>query len=51
MHARKVDVVRRALDLHQPDASDPIGVLAAVGGLEHAAMAGFLLGGASCVRR
>ncbi|WP_327217312.1 nicotinate-nucleotide--dimethylbenzimidazole phosphoribosyltransferase [Streptomyces cyaneofuscatus] len=47
MHARKVDVVRRALDLHQPDASDPIGVLAAVGGLEHAAMAGFLLGGAS----
>ncbi|MFF1645864.1 nicotinate-nucleotide--dimethylbenzimidazole phosphoribosyltransferase [Streptomyces sp. NPDC058240] len=47
MHARKVDVVRRALELHQPDAADPIGVLAAVGGLEHAAMAGFLLGGAS----
>ncbi|MFE4217685.1 nicotinate-nucleotide--dimethylbenzimidazole phosphoribosyltransferase [Streptomyces sp. NPDC056844] len=47
MHARKVDVVRRALDLHQPDPTDPIGVLAAVGGLEHAAMAGFLLGGAS----
>ncbi|MEU9202750.1 nicotinate-nucleotide--dimethylbenzimidazole phosphoribosyltransferase [Streptomyces sp. NPDC048332] len=47
MHARKVDVVRRALDLHQPDPADPVGVLAAVGGLEHAAMAGFLLGGAS----
>ncbi|MGW1126634.1 nicotinate-nucleotide--dimethylbenzimidazole phosphoribosyltransferase [Streptomyces sp. NPDC002526] len=47
MHARKIDVVRRALDLHQPDPADPIGVLAAVGGLEHAAMAGFLLGGAS----
>lgn len=47
MHARKVDVVRRALELHQPDPADPIGVLAAVGGLEHAAMAGFLLGGAS----
>ncbi|MFF0287272.1 nicotinate-nucleotide--dimethylbenzimidazole phosphoribosyltransferase [Streptomyces sp. NPDC005262] len=47
MHARKVDVVRRGLELHQPDPSDPIGVLAAVGGLEHAAMAGFLLGGAS----
>ncbi|MFI0008184.1 nicotinate-nucleotide--dimethylbenzimidazole phosphoribosyltransferase [Streptomyces globisporus] len=47
MHARKVDVVRRALHLHQPDPADPIGVLAAVGGLEHAAMAGFLLGGAS----
>ncbi|MEU4263590.1 nicotinate-nucleotide--dimethylbenzimidazole phosphoribosyltransferase [Streptomyces argenteolus] len=47
MHARKVDVVRRALELHQPDPADPIGVLSAVGGLEHAAMAGFLLGGAS----
>ncbi|MFE3901507.1 nicotinate-nucleotide--dimethylbenzimidazole phosphoribosyltransferase [Streptomyces sp. NPDC059153] len=47
MHARKVDVVRRALELHQPDPADPIGVLASVGGLEHAAMAGFLLGGAS----
>ncbi|MFJ5224590.1 nicotinate-nucleotide--dimethylbenzimidazole phosphoribosyltransferase [Streptomyces sp. NPDC088400] len=47
MHARKVDVVRRALDFHQPDPADPIGVLAAVGGLEHAALVGFLLGGAS----
>ncbi|MFF1394050.1 nicotinate-nucleotide--dimethylbenzimidazole phosphoribosyltransferase [Streptomyces sp. NPDC058287] len=46
-HARKVEVVRRALDLHQPDPADPIGVLAAVGGLEHAAMVGLLLGGAS----
>ncbi|MFD7445574.1 nicotinate-nucleotide--dimethylbenzimidazole phosphoribosyltransferase [Streptomyces sp. NPDC059909] len=47
MHARKVDVVRRALDLHRPDPADPIGVLAAVGGLEHAALVGFILGGAS----
>ncbi|MFI5804021.1 nicotinate-nucleotide--dimethylbenzimidazole phosphoribosyltransferase [Streptomyces sp. NPDC051561] len=47
MHARKVDVVRRALDLHKPDPADPIGVLSAVGGLEHAALVGFLLGGAS----
>ncbi|MEU1128782.1 nicotinate-nucleotide--dimethylbenzimidazole phosphoribosyltransferase [Streptomyces sp. NPDC005900] len=47
MHARKVEVVRRALELHQPDPADPIGVLAAVGGLEHAAMVGLLLGGAS----
>ncbi|WP_245182769.1 nicotinate-nucleotide--dimethylbenzimidazole phosphoribosyltransferase, partial [Streptomyces montanisoli] len=46
-HTRKVDVVRRALELHRPDPSDPIGVLAAVGGLEHAALVGFLLGGAS----
>ncbi|WP_240796201.1 nicotinate-nucleotide--dimethylbenzimidazole phosphoribosyltransferase [Streptomyces sp. RFCAC02] len=46
-HARKVDVVRRVLQLHQPDAADPIGTLAAVGGLEHAALTGFILGGAS----
>ncbi|MBZ9594916.1 nicotinate-nucleotide--dimethylbenzimidazole phosphoribosyltransferase [Streptomyces erythrochromogenes] len=46
-HARKVDVVRRALELHQPDPADPVGVLAAIGGLEHAAIVGLLLGGAS----
>ncbi|MFD5622295.1 nicotinate-nucleotide--dimethylbenzimidazole phosphoribosyltransferase [Streptomyces yangpuensis] len=46
-HARKVDVVRRALELHQPDPADPIGVLAAIGGLEHAAIVGLLLGGSS----
>ncbi|WND38580.1 nicotinate-nucleotide--dimethylbenzimidazole phosphoribosyltransferase [Streptomyces sp. BB1-1-1] len=45
--ARKTEVVRRALDVHQPDPADPIGVLAAVGGFEHAAMVGLLLGGAS----
>ncbi|MEK2490566.1 nicotinate-nucleotide--dimethylbenzimidazole phosphoribosyltransferase [Kitasatospora purpeofusca] len=46
-HTRKIEVVRAALALHQPDPADPIGVLAAVGGLEHAALAGFLLGAAS----
>lgn len=45
--AVKVDVVRRALALHAPDPADPIGVLAAVGGLEHAAIVGFLLGAAA----
>ncbi|WP_406370375.1 nicotinate-nucleotide--dimethylbenzimidazole phosphoribosyltransferase [Streptomyces sp. NBC_00647] len=45
--ARKTEVVRRAIDFHQPDPADPIGVLAAIGGLEHAAMVGLLLGGAS----
>ncbi|SOE77278.1 nicotinate-nucleotide-dimethylbenzimidazole phosphoribosyltransferase /cob(II)yrinic acid a,c-diamide reductase [Streptomyces sp. OV198] len=45
--ARKTEVVRRAIELHQPDPADPIGVLAAIGGLEHAAMVGLLLGGAS----
>jgi nicotinate-nucleotide--dimethylbenzimidazole phosphoribosyltransferase len=45
--ARKTEVVRRALELHRPDPADPIGVLAAIGGFEHAAMVGLLLGGAS----
>jgi nicotinate-nucleotide--dimethylbenzimidazole phosphoribosyltransferase len=47
MWARKVEVVRRALARHQPDPADPLGVLAAVGGLEHAALAGFLLAAAA----
>jgi nicotinate-nucleotide--dimethylbenzimidazole phosphoribosyltransferase len=45
--SRKVDVIERALARHRPDPADPIGVLAAVGGLEHAAIAGFLLGAAA----
>ncbi|MEV6961774.1 nicotinate-nucleotide--dimethylbenzimidazole phosphoribosyltransferase [Streptomyces sp. NPDC051207] len=45
--ARKTEVVRRALEVHRPDPADPIGVLAAIGGFEHAAMVGLLLGGAS----
>ena len=44
---RKTEVVRRALALHQVDPADPIGCLAAVGGLEHAAIAGFALGAAA----
>jgi nicotinate-nucleotide--dimethylbenzimidazole phosphoribosyltransferase len=41
--ARKVSAVLRAMELHRPDPKDPVGVLAAVGGLEIAAIAGFLL--------
>jgi nicotinate-nucleotide--dimethylbenzimidazole phosphoribosyltransferase len=45
--SHKVDVVRQALQRHRPDPADPLGVLAAVGGLEHAALAGYLLGAAA----
>jgi len=45
--AHKVDVVRRALNARRPDPADPLGALAAVGGLEHAALAGYLLGAAA----
>lgn len=45
--ARKIAVIDRALALHRPDRDDPVGVLAAVGGLEIAAIAGLCLGGAA----
>lgn len=47
-HRLKTRVIREALDLHGPDPSDPLGVLAAVGGLEHAALVGVILMGAAC---
>jgi nicotinate-nucleotide--dimethylbenzimidazole phosphoribosyltransferase len=43
---RKTVVVERALELHDPDPGDPIGTLAALGGLEHAALVGVILMGA-----
>jgi nicotinate-nucleotide--dimethylbenzimidazole phosphoribosyltransferase len=46
-HARKVGVVRAALHRHRVSTDDPIGALAAVGGLEHAAIAGYVLGAAA----
>ncbi|MEV6848703.1 nicotinate-nucleotide--dimethylbenzimidazole phosphoribosyltransferase [Actinoplanes sp. NPDC051411] len=47
MLLHKTSVIAAALDRHTPDKSDPLGVLAAVGGLEHAALAGFILGAAA----
>jgi nicotinate-nucleotide--dimethylbenzimidazole phosphoribosyltransferase len=41
---RKVAAVRRALAVNRPAPSDPLGALAAVGGLEIAALAGVVLG-------
>jgi nicotinate-nucleotide--dimethylbenzimidazole phosphoribosyltransferase len=46
-YTRKVDVVGRALARHRPDPAEPLAALAAVGGLEHAALAGFVLGAAA----
>jgi nicotinate-nucleotide--dimethylbenzimidazole phosphoribosyltransferase len=42
----KVNVVEEALELHGPDPEDPLGVLAQIGGLEHAAIIGMILAGA-----
>jgi nicotinate-nucleotide--dimethylbenzimidazole phosphoribosyltransferase len=44
---RKVEAIERALALHRPDPSDPLGVLAAVGGYEIGAIAGVCLGAAA----
>lgn len=44
--AHKVDVVTRALSVNRVEDLDPLGVLAAVGGLEIAALAGVVIGAA-----
>ena len=44
--ARKADVIARALALHRPDPADALGVLAALGGFEMAAIVGLILGAA-----
>jgi nicotinate-nucleotide--dimethylbenzimidazole phosphoribosyltransferase len=46
----KVAVINRALARHRPDAADPLGALAAVGGLEIAGIAGLILGAAAARR-
>lgn len=46
----KVAVINRALSRHRPDPADPVGALAAVGGLEIAGIAGLILGCAAARR-
>jgi len=45
--AHKVSVIERALAVNRPDPSDPVGVLAAVGGLEIAGLVGLIIGAAA----
>jgi nicotinate-nucleotide--dimethylbenzimidazole phosphoribosyltransferase len=45
--AAKVDAIERALAVNVPDAGDPIGVLAKVGGCEIAFLTGVAIGGAA----
>ncbi len=42
-HARKIEVVRGALDRHQPHSTDAIDILSKLGGFEMAAMAGAMI--------
>ncbi len=46
-HARKVEVVSRALAVNRPDPTDALGTLAALGGFEVAGLAGVVLGAAA----
>ncbi|HSK99805.1 MAG TPA: nicotinate-nucleotide--dimethylbenzimidazole phosphoribosyltransferase [Rubrobacteraceae bacterium] len=43
----KMRVVEEALERHRPDIEDPLGTLATLGGLEHAALAGLILMGSA----
>ena len=45
-HQRKIAAIERALAVNSPDRRDPIGVLAAVGGLEIALLVGVIVGAA-----
>ncbi len=47
VHAHKVTVIQRALEGHRPNQADALGVLAKVGGLEIAGLAGLILGAAA----
>lgn len=46
--SNKIRVIEQGLALNRPDPKDPLDVLAKVGGLEIAAIAGLVLGGAAC---
>ena len=47
-YRRKVQVIKEGLALHRPDRRDPVDVLAKVGGLDLAALAGFYIGCGLC---
>ncbi len=44
---RKIEVVKRSLEINRPDPYDPVDVLTKVGGLEIGGIAGLILGGAA----
>lgn len=48
--SKKKAVIRRAIELNQPDPADPVDVFAKVGGFDLAAMCGAFLGGAAARR-
>ena len=49
-HAKKIAVIHQALEVNQPTSTDPLGVLAKVGGFEIAGLIGVILGAAQSRR-
>lgn len=47
MLERKIETIRAGIEVNHASADDPIGALAGVGGFEHAALTGLVLGGAA----
>jgi len=45
--SRKIDVIKKAIDINKPDAKDAIDTLSKVGGFEIGGLAGVILGAAS----
>lgn len=45
---KKIDAIKRAIEINKPDKNDPIDVLSKVGGLDIAGLVGVFLGGAMC---
>jgi nicotinate-nucleotide--dimethylbenzimidazole phosphoribosyltransferase len=46
-HRRKIAAIERAIEVNRPDPTDPLGVLAAIGGLEIAVLVGIIVGAAA----
>ncbi len=46
--AKKIQVIEKGIQLNQPDANDPVDVLAKVGGFEIGGLVGLIVGGAAC---
>ena len=44
----KIKVIKKAIDVNKPDASDPLDVLSKLGGLDIAGLAGCFIGAAAC---
>jgi cobyrinic acid a,c-diamide synthase len=43
---RKIEVIKKGIEIHHPDKTDAIDVIAKIGGFDIAGMAGFFIGGA-----